>query len=160
MDDVHRRHRLAGAGRPMEQEAATQMSAGCAEAVDVAGESDRVRLDPLENAFREDDLLAVDLVKLVEADCHRAELLLLERDDATPIHVAPTGLEPKLREEAFRDRTVGSHRLQTDLAPEGPLFLTARDQERKRAALAGDEHHRAVDAGNRPAFAEIDVDVL
>src|SRR5947207_1686368 len=136
------------------------MPAGCAQALDMPGESDRVGLDPLENTLREDDLVALDVVKLVEADRDGAVLLLLERDHATAIDVAPSSLEPKLGQESLRERTVGSHRLQADLAAERPLFLAARDQERKRPALVGDEDHRAVDAGDRLAFAEVDVDVL
>ena len=58
-DHVHRGHRLAGAGRPVEQQAASKVAARGAQSVDVTGERDRVGLDPLEHTRRQDDPLRV-----------------------------------------------------------------------------------------------------
>jgi hypothetical protein len=118
----------------VQQEAAAKMTPGRAQALHVTGQTDGVGFHALEDVLGQDDLLPFDPMELMEANDERSELLLLQRDDTPSIDVPPWSLETQVGEQSLSDLAVGCHRLQLDLAAKRALFMSTRDQERKRTA--------------------------
>ena len=85
---VHRRERLAGAGRAVQQDAALEVPAGRAQPLGVAAEAERVPLDPPQQRLGQDDLVAADAGQGVEVDGQPAVAVLLERQDVAAVGLA------------------------------------------------------------------------
>src|SRR5207245_10163782 len=86
--EIHDGERLAGAGRPKEQETAFDRAARRDEPLGMLAEGDRIAVDAVEDAAWEDHVLTRDRRQVVEGDDRlrsETELLRPERDDLPAI---------------------------------------------------------------------------
>src|SRR3954452_5343942 len=157
-EEVAHRERLSGARRPVEEHAALEVAARRPQALGVARDAGRVRLEPLERALRQDHTVEGDRRQRVEAHVHRTVVALVQRDDLAAEDVVlahggadrgePGGPRLALRRDA----------LEPDRGAVGAL--DPRDDCGERRAVVAREVHAVGDARDDAPVADLDIGVL
>ena len=131
--------RLAGAGRAVEQHTALEVLAVREERCAVAVHAEDLRLDALQHAGREDQLLAVHHRALVEAQHRlmRAEHLAAEFQHVAAVDAELHGQAADLGGRLAGHGPVGAGDLQADVRLRAAILRAAQQDGQRRARILG-----------------------